>query len=80
MSEGTAIFIACLILSVIFLIITTLMSLGITFALLHLGIKDTLGVFLISNFIFNSILFGFVIASIYSEYERIKDDYERECN
>lgn len=80
MSEGTAIFIACLILSVIFLITTTLMSFGIVFTLLQLGIKDEFIVFVISSIILNSIFFAFVLAHIYSEYEEIKDKYEREYN
>jgi predicted permease len=80
MSEGTAIFIAGLILSIIILIITTLMSFGIVSMLFQLGIKDEFGVFVISSIILNSIFFGLVIASIYYEYERIKDKYEREHN
>jgi fumarate reductase subunit D len=79
MSEKGVTIIACMIFSIVILIITMLMSLGVVYSFSLFGIKDALTVFLVSNIILNTIFFGFIIASIYSGYERIKDEYELEC-
>jgi hypothetical protein len=56
----------------IILIITTLMSLGIVYSLSRFEIISDFEIFLLSNFILNTIFFGLIIDDLLDKNEKLK--------
>jgi hypothetical protein len=77
-TEEIEIFLSSLIISFMVLIITILISWGITLLFLRFGIKDTFIVFFGSNVILNLIFFSFIVAKLFYEYEKLEEKYEQE--